>query len=68
MFFLLIIALIAAGIFTHALIWYILAGILGGFYLLISLVAIAGASVAIREVNKKFKSFDNDFFKKNPLR
>lgn len=66
MFFLLIIALIAAGIFTHAVIWYIIAGILGCFWAIISLIALAGASVAIKKMSKDFKDFDNNFFKNHP--
>lgn len=67
MFFLVIIALIAAGIFTHAAIWYILAAILGGLWLLVSLVALAGAGFVMKKVSKEFKDFDkgfdSDFFK-----
>lgn len=69
MFFILLIALIAAGIFTHAIIWYILAGVLASFWLLVSLVAIVGAGVAFKKINKDFKDFDkgfdSDFFKKS---
>jgi hypothetical protein len=69
MYVLLIIVLIAAGIFTHAAIWYLLAAVLGGFWLLVSLVALAGAGAVLKKVNKDFKDFDkgfeSDFFKKH---
>lgn len=69
MFFVLLIALIAAGIYTHAVIWYILAGILGGLALLIQMVALLGVGLIAKKVNKDFKDFDkgfdSDFFKNN---
>lgn len=69
MFFLLLIALIAAGIFTHAAIWYVLAAVLGGFWLLVSLITIVGAGLTVKKINKEFKDFDkgfdSDFFKKH---
>lgn len=68
MYIVLIIALIAAGIFTHAAIWYFLAAILVGFWLLVTLIAIVGAGAAFKKINKEFKDFDmgfdSDFFKK----
>lgn len=69
MFIVLLIALIAAGIYTHAVIWYILAGVLGGLALLIQIVAVMGIGMVAKKVNKEFKDFDkgfdSDFFKNN---
>lgn len=69
MFFVLFIALIAAGIYTHVVIWYILAGVLGSLALLVQLVALMGVGLIAKKVNKEFKDFDkgfdSDFFKNN---
>jgi hypothetical protein len=69
MFFVLVIALIAAGVYTQATIWYILAGVLFGFAVLVQVVALLGVGMVAKKVNKEFKDFDkgfdSDFFKNN---
>jgi hypothetical protein len=60
-FVILIIALIAAGIYTGSAGFYVAAGIVGGIWLLFIVLAAVGVFVAKKHFDKEFKSFDNRY-------